>query len=157
MKTIALIFIISSSLFAHKLNIFISQENQVLYVNAYFASGKPCQKCQVEVLNAQNLLLSKGITNAKGDFEIKKFEKNISVSVDAGSGHKQVREFVAQMNHSSQKNELQLVRQLREENARLKREIELLKEKSSLVEIGKILLALMVIGGIFFALKRVKK
>jgi len=46
---------------------------------------------------------------------------------------------------------------LKEENKRLKREIELLKEKNSFSDIFKMVFALLVIVGIFFVLKRVKK
>ncbi len=157
MRILFFIVILFNLLFAHKLNIFIIQEEQTLHLNAYFASGKPCQSCQVEVLNAKDELLIQGITNNQGDFEINRYDEHITVSVDAGSGHKQIQSFQPKMQDSHQKEDTKLVFQLKQENAKLKRQIALLEEKNSFFEMLKIVFALCVIGGIFFILKRVKK
>ena len=145
-----------SSLFAHKLNVFLSQENDKVYVSSYYAAGSFCKKCKVEVLNKNSELIQTGTTNEKGEFVIFKLDSTLHVSVEASGGHK-VQKSIKVKAIKKEETVNKKLEELKEENRRLKREIEVLKEKNSSADILKMMFALFVIAGIFFALKRVKK
>ena len=154
---IVLIFLFCGSfLFAHKLNVFMSQEDEKVYVSAYFASGSFCKECKIEVSNKHKELIQEGITNEKGEFTIDKLDSLIYVEIEALGGHKVQNDFeIKVMNKEKISNNETKI--LIEENKKLKREIELLKEKNNFGDMFKMLVALLVMAGIFFALKKVKK
>ena len=159
MRMIFLFLLFISSLYAHKLNVFLTQENDKVYVSSYYASGSFCKSCKVEVLNKNRDLIQEGTTNEKGEFIVLKLDSTIHVSVEAQGGHKVQNSIdvkIIKKEEISNKNFKEL-ETLKEENKKLKREIKLLKEKNSSSDIFKMIFALLVIAGIFFALKRVKK
>ncbi len=162
MRVIFLFVLFISSLYAHKLNIFLTQENDKVYVSSYYASGSFCKSCKVEVLNKNKNPIQTGITDEKGEFIVDKLDSILYVSVEAQGGHKvqnSIKTEAAKKEEISNKEliELDELKNLKEENKKLKREIKLLKEKNSSSDIFKMMFALLVIAGIFFALKRVKK
>ena len=150
-----LLAVLFSFSFSHKLNVFTEFEDNKLFVSAYFANGNACQNCKVEIKKNDKLLIS-STTNTKGEFEETLKEKEILLSVDAGSGH-QVSKIVVQeysVNTSLENEELV---KLQEENKKLKQQVKLLEEKLEQMDIFKTIFALLVIVGIFAFLKRIKK
>lgn len=160
MRVILLVVLFFGSVYAHKLSVFLQQEEDKVYASAYFASGAFCKTCKVEVLNKDKKVIQTGVTNTKGEFEITKLDSLLDsliyVGVDAGSGH-MVQKSIEILTVKKEEIRNKEFGVLKEENKRLKREIELLKEKNSFADIFKMLFALLVIVGIFFVLKRVKK
>ena len=161
MRIVFLMMMFISTLFAHKLNLFLLQENNKVFVSSYFASGAFCKNCKIEVLDVNQKLLQKGKTDEKGEFIITKLSSTLTVKVDASSGHiikKNIKiENIKMEEIKEEENSNKEYTQLKEENIRLKSKIKLLEEKNSYGQILKMLFALLVIAGIFFALKRVKK
>jgi len=156
MRLILICIIFVGSLYAHKLNVFLNQDNRSVYVSAYFASGAFCQECRVEVFNKNKTILQTGITNKDGEFIITKLDSVLNVSVEALGGHK-VSNSIKPKLTQKEKVSTQEFDALKKQNIQLKREIELLKEKNSFADILKMMFALLVIVSIFFVLKRVKK
>lgn len=156
MRIIFVFMVFVSSIYAHKLNIFLEQEEKKVFVSAYFASGAFCKSCKIEVLNSNNKLLQTGKTDENGEFVITSLDSVLHVGVDAGSGHFVKKSITLQ---TSQKDESisKEIQELKEENRRLKSQIKLLKEKNSMTDIFKTIFALLIVAGIFFLLKRVKK
>lgn len=156
MRTIIFFLFLTSFVYAHKLNLFLEQEQNRVFVSSYFASGAFCKSCKVEVKNRQNEILQIGKTNSNGEFIINKLEPFITVGVDAGSGHLITKslEIKEVVNVEKINQELE---SLRQENQRLKTQIKLLEQKNSMSDTFKMIIALFVIAGIFLFLKRVKK
>lgn len=156
MKHIIIICIFISSLFAHKLNLFLDQEQNSVYVSAYFASGSPCQNCLLTVF-ANNKKILEDKTTVKGEFifDIGDFSK-VKVSVDAGGGHIVSDEL--SMKKMKQTHEYNVeYKKLLKENNQLKAKVKLLEQKVNENEILKIILALGILFFIFYGLKRIKK
>lgn len=156
MRSIFIFVLLSSFLYGHKLNVFLQQNEQKVYVSAYFASGAVCKSCKVEVFNQNKKVLQRGATNDKGEFEVIRLDGLVTVEVDAGSGH-MVQGSIHVKKSKKVKTSDTKIEALEDENRRLKRENKLLKEKNSLSDIFKMFFALLVIFGVFFVLKRVKK
>lgn len=93
MRLFLVLLFLASSLFAHKLNVFVSQDNKNVVVSSYFASGSFCKACKIEVFNKKNELLEDGITDKKGEYIIKNLDSVIVVRVEASGGHGASSEF----------------------------------------------------------------
>lgn len=156
MRIVFLLLFLFVSSYGHKLNLFLTQENETVFVSAYFASGAFCKECKIKVFNDANKLLQEGKTTKKGEFLITQLDTNIHVKVDAGSGHFVENSLKVEKVVSTAivKDEVSL---LQKENQALKREVKRLNEKLNQNELFKIILALLVMIGIFFILKKVKK
>jgi len=155
MRVIIFFLLCFNVLYAHKLNIFLQQENDKVYVSSYYASGSFCSECKVEVFNTKNQLIQNGITNNKGEFVISELDSTLKVFVEAQGGHKVSSSLIVKTIENRNLSNKQIIF-LQEENRRLKSKIKLLEEKNSLSDIVKMIFALLIIVGIFFALKRVK-
>lgn len=142
--------------FAHKLNIFLSQEQKNVFLSAYFASGAHCQNCEVTIKDNNNVVLQEGKTNAQGEFIITKTAPIIKASVDAGGGHMVESTLSLELITQPISKNLEF-EELQRENERLKSEIALLKNKNDISEMMRILFALLVVAGIFALLKRIKR
>lgn len=136
MKKIFLFLLITSSLFAHKINLFVTNEENSVNIYSYFASGDPCINCKLIIKNGENIVLEDKLdTNGKYLYNSK--YKDIQVTIDASGGHiaKQDIELENIKNESLQTH-------LKEENEN---------------EHIKILISLILIGLIFYILKIVKR
>ncbi len=136
MKYILLLVLFVSFSFAHKLNLFVTNENDSLEIYSYFASGAPCKNCKLIIKDDEKIIFE-DVLNDEGKYNYKPTIKNIEVVVDATSGH-----------IVSEKVEVDNVK------------IEDLKEhkkEENKVENINILIALVLIFLIFFLLKRFKK
>ncbi len=136
MKKIFLFLLITSSLFAHKINLFITNEENSVNIYSYFASGDPCINCKLIIKNGENIVLEDKLdTNGKYLYNSK--YKDIQVTIDASGGHivKQDIELENIKNESLQTH---------------------LKDEQENEHI-KILISLVLIGLIFYVLKIVKR
>lgn len=149
MRFVLVLFCLCSFVFAHKLNIFITQENNTIYINSYFASGAACQNCKVAIYDERDALIKKGETDTKGDFIFEAVSKPIEVQVDAGSGHLQMRAFNPKITtqNSLENNQKKVFQEA----------LSLEKEQNNMADMLKGLLGLVSIAFIFFVLKRVKR
>ena len=136
MKKIFLFLLITSSLFAHKINLFITNEENSVNIYSYFASGDPCINCKLIIKNGENIVLEDKLdTNGKYLYNSK--YKDIQVTIDASGGHivKQDIELENIKNESLQTH---------------------LKDEQENEHI-KILISLILIGLIFYGLKILKR
>jgi len=93
MKIVFISFFLVNFLFAHKLNLFLFEEENNIYISSYFASGTPCKKCKVEIFNKEKELIINGLTNKNGEYIIKSDEVTILVRVEAVGGHAVEKQF----------------------------------------------------------------
>lgn len=85
---IALVFILFTSfLFAHKLNIFLYEENNKIVADTYFASGSPCKNCKIEIFDENDKLIKMAKTNDYGKYIFNKLSSKLTVKVEALGGH----------------------------------------------------------------------
>ena len=136
MKKIFLFLFITTSLFAHKINLFVTNEENGVNIYSYFANGNPCINCKLLIKNGENIVLEDKLdTNGKYLYNSK--YKDIQVTIDASGGH-----IVKQdIELENIKNEL-LQTHLKDEQEN---------------EHIKILISLVLIGLIFYVLKIVKR
>ncbi len=81
--------ILSSVVYAHKVNMFAYQEGGQVFVDGYFADGKKAQESEVSVYDDQGQLLLNGKTDDKGLFVFTPAQKGaLRITLDAGLGHK---------------------------------------------------------------------
>ena len=136
MKIVFLFLLIISSLFAHKINLFVTNEENGVNIYSYFASGDPCINCKLIIKNGENILLEDKLDVNGKYLYISKY-KDIQVTIDATGGHIVKQDIVVE----NIKNE-SLQTHLKEENEN---------------EHIKILISLILIGLIFYILKIVKR
>lgn len=86
MKYFFLVAIFISFSFAHKLNLFVTNENDNLEIYSYFASGAPCKNCKL-IIKSDEKTIIEDVLNDEGKFNYKPINKNIEVIVDATGGH----------------------------------------------------------------------
>lgn len=86
MKYFFLVAIFVSFSFAHKLNLFVTNENDNLEIYSYFASGAPCKNCKL-IIKSDEKTIIEDVLNDEGKFNYKPINKNIEVIVDATGGH----------------------------------------------------------------------
>ncbi|PUE66477.1 hypothetical protein [Arcobacter caeni] len=136
MKKVILFLLITSSLFAHKINLFVTNEENGVNIYSYFASGDPCINCQLIIKNGGNIILE-DILDEKGKYIFPSKYKEIEITINASGGHIVKQDVVVE----NIKNEL------------LETHIE--KQKND--EHIKILISLFLIAVIFYILKKVKR
>ena len=136
MKKVFLFLLIVSSLFAHKINLFVTNEENGVNIYSYFASGAPCINCKLIIKNGENIVLEDKL-DANGKYLYSSKYKDIQVTIDASGGHIAKQDIVVE----NIKNE-SLQTHLKEE-----------KENEHI----KILISLVLIGLIFYVLKMVKR
>ena len=135
MKSLLFLLLIVNVLLAHKLNIFISEENNKIFVSSYFASGSSCKNCKVMIYNLKNEILLEAKTDENGEYIIPKPEETILIKVEAIGGH------AAQTKY--------------EINKKIKKTA--MKRTSTFDNLLQSLIAIFAIFAIFFFLKKVKK
>jgi len=135
MKSIIFLLLIINSLFAHKLNIFISEENNKLFISSYFASGASCKNCKVEISTLENKLIKESKTDENGEYIMPRPEESFLIKVEAIGGH--------------------AVQTKYEVNKKTK---EMTVKRNTITDnLIQSLLAILLIAGIFLFLKKVKK
>ena len=136
MKIVFLFLLITSSLFAHKINLFVTNEENGVNIYSYFANGNPCINCKLIIKNGENIILEDKL-DANGKYLYSSKYKDIQVTIDASGGHIAKQDIVVE----NIKNE-SLQTHLKEE-----------KENEHI----KILISLVLIGLIFYVLKMLKR
>ena len=136
MKKVFLFLLIVSSLFAHKINLFVTNEENGVNIYSYFASGDPCINCKLIIKNGENIVLEDKL-DANGKYLYSSKYKDIQVTIDASGGHIAKQDII--------------VDNIKNESIQ-----EHLKEEKSDEHI-KILISLVLIGLIFYVLKIIKR
>jgi len=135
MRIVLLFFFLVNILFAHKLNLFLFEDNNEVRISSYFASGTPCKNCKVDIYNEKKELIITTTTDKNGEYIVKEVEPKLYIKVEAIGGHAIEKEF-----------ELKSIKS--------KQEIEIIKPENSLLQS---VLAILLITIIFLVLKRIKK
>lgn len=86
MKYIILLVLFTSFLFAHKLNLFVTDESDSLEIYSYFTNGVSCKNCKL-IIKSDEKTIIEDVLNDEGKFNYKPINKNIEVIVDATGGH----------------------------------------------------------------------
>ena len=136
MRYFILLALFISFSFAHKINLFVTNEENGVNIYSYFASGDPCINCKLIIKNGENVVLEDKL-DANGKYLYSSKYKDIQVTIDASGGHIAKQDIVVE----NIKNE-SLQTHLKEE-----------KENEHI----KILISLVLIGAIFYVLKIVKR
>ena len=87
MKILVVFFLLLSSIYAHKLNIFLIEEENTLIVSSYFASGSYCKNCKVEIYNLNDELIKEARTDKNGEYLIENPKESLNIKVEAIGGH----------------------------------------------------------------------
>jgi len=157
MRLLLLVIFVFQFSFAHKLNLFLTQEKEKVFASAYFASGSFCKNCDIKVEDEKGVILQKGKTNKNGEFIITNLAPKIIVSVESLGGHGAKDTLKTNITKKENKMVDKNILNLEEEILRLKSENKMLKEKIEQNEILKMIFALFIIVGIFFFLKKIKR
>ena len=86
MKHIFLLALFVNLLFAHKLNLFVTDENDSLEIYSYFTNGVSCKNCKLIIKSDEKIILE-DVLSDDGKYNYKPTIKNIEVIVDATGGH----------------------------------------------------------------------
>lgn len=86
MKYLLLLVLFVSFSFAHKINLFVTNENDRLEIYSYFASGSACKNCKLIIKNEEKIVLE-DVLNNDGKYRYKPTFKNLEIIVDATGGH----------------------------------------------------------------------
>ena len=86
MKKVFLFLFITTSLFAHKINLFVTNEENGVNIYSYFANGNPCINCKLLIKNGENIVLEDKL-DINGKYIYISKHKDIQVTIDASSGH----------------------------------------------------------------------
>ncbi len=89
-------FVLLSTLWAHKINLFVYDEAGKLYIQSYFTKSSPCKQCTVKLLDdtQKELLIVRTDEEGKASAILPASEFNIVV--EAGMGHQTQTHYVAQ-------------------------------------------------------------
>ena len=136
MRYFLLLTLFISFSFAHKINLFVTNEENGVNIYSYFANGNPCINCKLLIKNGENIVLEDKL-DANGKYLYSSKYKDIQVTIDASGGHIAKQDIVVE----NIKNE-SLQTHLKEE-----------KENEHI----KILISLVLMGAIFYVLKIVKR
>ncbi|MDR0664386.1 MAG: hypothetical protein LBF86_02545 [Helicobacteraceae bacterium] len=87
MRAILLVLALAACGFAHKINLFVTDENATIYIQSYFTKSAPCKECAVWIFdqNAKEIATAKTDENGKAAIAIN--ANKIIVRVDGGMGH----------------------------------------------------------------------
>jgi nickel transport protein len=136
MRYFLLLALFISFSFAHKINLFVTNEENGVNIYSYFANGNPCINCKLLIKNGENIILEDKL-DANGKYLYSSKYKDIQVTIDASGGH-----------IAKQDIELENIR-----NESLQTHLKEEKEN----EYIKILISLFLIVVIFYVLKIVKR
>ncbi len=135
-KWIYLILFFTSLAWGHKINIFVSEENNGVEIYSYFASGDACKACNLVIQHNGEVLIDTKL-NEEGKYYYQSSVKSFNIIVDALGGHKAEKSIELEnfKNESLQK----------------------VLEEDKKMQYLKIAIALFLIGLFFYLLRRVKK
>ncbi|MGC9110008.1 MAG: emp24/gp25L/p24 family protein [Caldimicrobium sp.] len=84
-----LLFFLNLEAFAHKINLFITQVEDRIEGEGFFADGSPCKNCEITVFDPSEKEILKIKTDEKGKFSFSLPEKveRVKIILSAGEGH----------------------------------------------------------------------
>jgi nickel transport protein len=86
---LAVLLLVSSPVFAHKVNMFAYVEGNKVMMEGYFADGNKPMNCEVIVTNPDKKVLVKGLTDNEGKFSFDIPEiTDLKIALIAGMGHR---------------------------------------------------------------------
>lgn len=85
-KLLLLGFFLTTALLAHKVNLFVTHENNNVEIYSYFASGDACKGCKVTV-KSDNKIVAEDRLNEEGKYQFISSYPALNITVDASSGH----------------------------------------------------------------------
>lgn len=91
LKVVMILFLLSVPItgVAHKVNVFATVENKSVTGEVFFADGKFCQNCKVELFDVSEKLMSSGVTDKNGAFQFSVLTKvPYKIVADAAMGHR---------------------------------------------------------------------
>ena len=136
MRYFLLLALFISFSFAHKINLFVTNEENGVNIYSYFANGNPCINCKLIIKNGENIILEDKL-DVNGKYLYSSKYKDIQVTIDASGGHIAKQDIVVEnIKNESLQNHLK-------------------KEEDD--KHIKILISLFLIAGIFYALKKLKR
>jgi nickel transport protein len=124
-----------NTLFAHKVNLFITHDKNRVNIYSYFASGDACKECKLLIKNGNTLVLNT-VLNKEGKYQYESAFEELTIIVDASSGHLVEKKMTINQIKNPTLNEV-----LHQENQ---------------MKYFKIVLALLIMALLFYGLKRVK-
>ncbi|MFA9239763.1 MAG: hypothetical protein ACEQSQ_07775 [Candidatus Paceibacteria bacterium] len=86
MRYFLLLALFISFSFAHKINLFVTNEENGVNIYSYFANGNPCINCKLIIKNGENIILEDKL-DINGKYLYSSKYKNIQVTIDASGGH----------------------------------------------------------------------
>lgn len=73
---------------AHKVSLFVFQENGAVYTEAYFVDGTPCRNAVITATDADGTVVAEGLTDDEGLFSFPcGLESDLTIAVRASMGH----------------------------------------------------------------------
>ncbi|MDR1451452.1 MAG: hypothetical protein LBI57_03855 [Helicobacteraceae bacterium] len=87
MRAVPLIFALAIFGFAHKLNLFVTDENATLFIRSYFTKSAPCRECEVWIFDKNGKEIAKTKTDGNGEAAIAVAASNVVARVNGGMGH----------------------------------------------------------------------
>ena len=93
-----LLILFTHILFAHKLNVFVYDENNTLYIYGYFTKSSPCKNCEVTIKNNDGGEIVNLFTDDNGKASIQMPDTTFAVGMNGGMGHYQEVKYVSQSN-----------------------------------------------------------
>jgi nickel transport protein len=82
-------FLVSVNAWAHRVNVFAWTEEDTVYVESRFSSGKKVSAGKIIVTDSQGVELLTGQTNNQGEFSFKRPQATeLKIILDAGMGHR---------------------------------------------------------------------
>lgn len=103
MKYIIYLFLVCACAQAHKVNLFINNENENIEIYSYFGNSKPCNNCTLLIKNNDEIILQDRL-NIDGKYSYKSKFENIEIIIDAGSGHIAKEKLNIKLNHNENLN-----------------------------------------------------
>ncbi|MDR1008477.1 MAG: hypothetical protein LBL65_07985 [Campylobacteraceae bacterium] len=86
-KISALLILTVCVLSAHKINLFMYDDNGTLYIQSYFTKSSPCKNCEVVVKDENAKDIVRLLTDDEGKTSVQMSNDAVIVSVDGGMGH----------------------------------------------------------------------
>ena len=85
-----------STLWAHKINLFVYDEAGVLYIQSYFTKSSPCKQCPIKLLDANQKEIVSLTTDDEGKASLKLPLVEFDIIVEGSMGHQAQTHYVAQ-------------------------------------------------------------
>ncbi|MDR1977022.1 MAG: hypothetical protein LBQ18_08565 [Campylobacteraceae bacterium] len=86
-KIVLLTILMLGTLSAHKLSVFVYDDNGTLFIQSYFTKSSPCKNCEIIVKDTNDNEIAKLFTNDEGKASMDASQDEVVISVDGGMGH----------------------------------------------------------------------